>query len=300
MLRDMIEDLPGGAVTSVSCGAADAATLRRVVDYCDAAAVELAHGDALLRTFSVLTLDSTMRVADLLACTPLLEAACLGVQHIVAGRFADWKAQMMLFGDIVDGAGPRSRRQRSLFRNALPGLMVVVERDDCRPTVIQRLPSWSSDAWRRMAAVLEPTLVRMETQRLARRGRMIGGHTVVLGLPMVLHIHDTRAGASAPATSRVDYTANGASDAAYIGGGRMAYVGDVRDVRSGVKVGGDVLCVVDVASGTAYCKPKPMSSGALFKCQNQVLPCDQHGRGVFDPPCNPPTPAEGFAHGQSP
>ena len=37
-----------------------------------------------------------------------------------------------------------------------------------------------------------------------------------------------------------------------------------------------------------------------IRCAITALPGDHQCRGVFDPPCNPPTPAEGSAHGQSP
>ena len=48
-----------------------------------------------------------------------------------------------------------------------------------------------------------------------------------------------------------------------------------------------------------FAPPPPYFAAAQARAPSVSI-CERNGRGVFDPPCNPPTPAEGYAHGQSP
>ena len=243
----------------MACLARDASTLRAVVAYCDAhVAAGCDGGDALLRTTPAAELRSLLLTADFLVCTPLVEALCLALTRVLA-KHAMWEAQTLLLGGIAEGYRP-PRAKREAFRRRAAALCLALERDDAAP-VTCKLPRWRSAAWHSVRLVSEATLQRMEARRLERRAAAVAGCVLVVGMSEALHMFDMRTElhdwpisgtpvwpSRPPGVSGVGHTARAALGAAYIGGGRVAYLCEE-----------GYLHVVDAASGEAYCAPARFS-----------------------------------------
>ena len=152
-------------------------TLRLLAQYC----VALTDGDSaapatMLRSVMVAEVVPLLLAAAFVGCTPLVEALCVEVQHLLRTLRHGWEAQLALLGTLSGGRKVSDARQAA-YRVTLTGMTITVPEDDTHPVACP-MPAWRySGVWHQARAgvnIVAGGLRPPCTPRLQRRAMLMG------------------------------------------------------------------------------------------------------------------------------